>query len=135
MVLCTNIGFLHKIDSGVTVLLSQTCGIANALQFSTGQNGQTWFTEWTENKIGRLGANYEQLPFSLSVFTQDLTIKRGHAVDIKANVSAATSGPSQDQSNSTVEMVVSGTFTPRGGLGNSTGTFSRVLPHSGHLYR
>jgi virginiamycin B lyase len=103
---------------------SQTCGIANALQFSHGQNGQTWFTEWSENKIGRL-ANYKQLPFSLSVFPQDLTVKRGHAVDIKVNVSAATSGPSQDQSNSTVEMLASGTFTAEGGLGNSTGTFSQ----------
>jgi virginiamycin B lyase len=65
-------------------------------QFSTGQNGQTWFTEWSENKIGRLEGNYKQLPFSVSVFPQDLTIKRGHAVDIKVNVSAATSGLSQD---------------------------------------
>jgi virginiamycin B lyase len=102
---------------------SQTCGIANALQFSTGQNGQTWFTEWSENKIGRLGTNYKQLPFSVSVFPQELTITRGRAVDIKVNVSAATM--SQNHSNSTVEMIVSGTFTPGGGLGNSTGTFSQ----------
>ena len=104
---------------------SQTCGIANALQFSTGQNGQTRFTEWSQNNIGRLGTNYKQLPFSVSVFPQDLTIKRGHAVDIKVNVSATTSRPSQTRSNSTVKMVASGTFTPDGGLGNSTRTFSQ----------
>jgi virginiamycin B lyase len=104
---------------------SQTCGIANALQFSTGQNGQTWFTEWSENKIGRLGTNYKQLPFSVSVFPQDLTISRGRAVDIKVNVSAATTRLFQDHSNSTVEMLVSGTFSPWGGLGNSTGTFTQ----------
>jgi virginiamycin B lyase len=104
---------------------SRTCGIANALQFSNGQNGQTWFTEWSENKIGKLGPNYKQLPFSVSVFPQELTIERGHAVDIKVNVSAATTGMSQDHSNSAGEMLASSTFTPWGGLGNSTGTFSQ----------
>jgi virginiamycin B lyase len=103
---------------------SQTCGIANALQFSTGQNGQTWFTEWSENKIGSL-TNYKQLPFSVLVLPQELTVKKGQAVVIRVNVSATTSRLSQTPSNSTVKMVVSGTFTPYGGLGNSTGTFSQ----------
>ena len=106
---------------------SQTCGIANALQFSRGQNGQTWFSEWSENKIGSLTAtNYRQLPFSVSVYPQELTIKRGQAVEIKVNVSATTTTRlSQNHSNSTVEMVASGTFTPGGDLGNSTGIFSQ----------
>ena len=106
---------------------SQTCGIANTLQFSRGQNGQTWFTEWSENKIGSLTAtNYRQLPFSVSVYPQELTIKRGQAVEIKVNVSATTTTRlSQNHSNSTVEMVASGTFTPGGDLGNSTGIFSQ----------
>lgn len=105
---------------------SQTCGIANALQFSRGQNGQTWFTEWSENKMGSLRAtNYGQIPFSVSVHPQELTIKRGQAVEIKVNVSATTAiRPSQNHSNSTVEMIASGTFTPGGDLGNSTGIFS-----------
>jgi virginiamycin B lyase len=103
---------------------SQTCGIANALQFSTGQNGQTWFTEWSENKIGSL-TNYKHLPFSVSVLPQELTIKKGQAVDIKVNVSATISRLYQTPSYSTVKMVVSGTFTPYGDLGNSTGTFSQ----------
>jgi virginiamycin B lyase len=103
---------------------SQTCGIANALQFSTGQNGQTWFTEWSENKIGSL-TNYKHLPFSVSVLPQELTIKKGQAVDIKVNVSATISRLYQTPSNSTVKMVVSGTFTPYGDLGNSSGTFSQ----------
>ena len=33
---------------------SKTCGIANVLQFATGENGQTWFTELSENKIGNI---------------------------------------------------------------------------------
>lgn len=104
---------------------SQTCGIANALQFSRGQNGQTWFTEWSENKIGNLRTNYERLPFSVSVLPQQLIIKRGQATEIKVNVSAATTRLSQNHSNPTVKMAVSGTFTPNGSLGNSTGTFSQ----------
>jgi virginiamycin B lyase len=107
---------------------SQTCGIANALQFSSGQNGQTWFAEWSENKIGSLtGIHYRQPPFLVSVFPQELTIKRGQAVEIKVNVSApTTTRMSQNHSNSTVEMVASGTFAPGGDLGNSTGIFSQA---------
>ena len=107
---------------------NQTCGIANALQFSSGQNGQTWFAEWSENKIGSLtGVNYNQLPFSVSVFPQELTIKGGQAVEIKVNVSGTTTTRlSQNHSNSTVEMVASGTFSPGGDLGNSTGIFSQA---------
>ena len=107
---------------------SQTCGIANALQFSGGQNGQTWFAEWSENKIGSLtGVNYYQLPFSVSVFPKELTIKGGQPVEIKVNVSATTTTRlSQNHSNSAVEMVASGTFAPGGDLGNSTGIFSQA---------
>jgi virginiamycin B lyase len=105
---------------------SQTCGIANALQFSSGQNGQTWFTEWSENKIGSLTTtNYKQLPFSVSVFPQELIVKRGQTVVIKVNVSGTTSRMSQTPFNSTVKMVASGTFTPGGGLGNSTASYSQ----------
>jgi virginiamycin B lyase len=104
---------------------SKTCGIANALQFSSGQNGQTWFTEWSENKIGSLGTNYKQLPFSVSVLPQELTIKGGQTVEVKVNISATTTRLSQNHSDSTVEMLVSGTVTQEGGLGNSTGTYSQ----------
>jgi virginiamycin B lyase len=107
---------------------SQTCGIANALQFSTAHNGQTWFTEWSENKIGNLTPYYKQLPFSVSVSTQELIIKRGQPVVIKVNVSGTTA----TLSNSTVKMIASGTFTPGGDLGNPTGSFSQEffsIPH------
>ncbi len=35
---------------------SKTCGIANVLQFARGENGQTWFTELSENKIGSIAS-------------------------------------------------------------------------------
>ncbi len=104
---------------------SNTCGIANLLQFSRGQNGQTWFTEWSENKIGSIGPainnnNNNQLPFSVSAFPQELIIKRGESMEIKVNIS--TTGASPLKSN--IDMVSSGTFTPTGNLGNSTGSYS-----------
>lgn len=108
---------------------SRTCGIANALQFSSGENGQTWFTEWSENKIGNLRPeDHKQQPFFVSVSPQELIIKRGQPVVIKVNVSGTTSTPS----NSTVKMVASGTFTPGGDLRNSTGSYSQEffsIPH------
>jgi virginiamycin B lyase len=105
---------------------SKTCGIANALQFSAGTNGRTWFTEWSENKIGSL-TDYKHLPFEVSIAPpQQLTVKGGQTVEIKLNVSStATTTHSQSRSNSNIVMVSSGTFTPGGGLGNSTGTFSQ----------
>jgi virginiamycin B lyase len=104
---------------------SKTCGIANVLQFSNGENDQTWFTELSENKIGSIAPSTyyningsHQLPFSVSASPPQLTIKRGQSVEIKVNIS---SGPSL---RSDINMVSSGTFTPTGDLGNSTGSFS-----------
>jgi virginiamycin B lyase len=105
---------------------SKNCGIANALQFSIGQNGQTWFSELSENKLGSIdprASNHNdshRMPFSISTTTQELKIKRGQSVDINVNVSTTSSFPG----NSHIGMVSSGTFTPGGDLGNSTGSFS-----------
>jgi virginiamycin B lyase len=105
---------------------SKNCGIANALQFSIGQNGQTWFSELSENKLGSIdprASNHNdshRMPFSISTTTQELKIKRGQSVDINVNVSTTSSFPG----NSHIDMVSSGTFTPGGDLGNSTGSFS-----------
>jgi virginiamycin B lyase len=107
---------------------SKTCGIANVLQFSNGENGQTWFTELSENKIGSITPSTStyynnngnhQLPFSVSTSHPELTIKRGQSVEIKVNISSGASQLSSD-----INMVSSGTFTPAGDLGNSTGSFS-----------
>ena len=108
---------------------SKTCGIANVLQFSNGENGQTWFTELSENKIGSIATSTyfnnnhnrsHQLPFSISTSPPQLTIKRGQSVEIKVNISTI----SATSLNTNIDMLASGTFTPTGVLGNSTGTFS-----------
>ncbi|MFY9869001.1 MAG: hypothetical protein WAK17_04725 [Candidatus Nitrosopolaris sp.] len=105
---------------------SKTCGIANVLQFSRGENGQTWFTELSENKIGSITPSTynnnngnHQLPFSVSASLPELTIKRGQSVEIKVNISAT-----KMSTHKNINMVSSGTFTPTGDLGNSTGSFS-----------
>jgi virginiamycin B lyase len=99
---------------------NETCGIANALQFSPRQDGKTaWFTEWTENKLGRVNAE-KGLPFFVSTALNQLTLHRGESREIKLNVEASPSS----SPNSKINMVASGTFTPTGDLGNSTGSFS-----------
>lgn len=101
---------------------NDTCGIANALQFSPRQDGKTaWFTEWTENKLGKVNAEKE-LPFSVSTGLDQLTLHRGESREIRLNVEASPSS----SSNSKINMLASGTFTPGGDLGNSTGSFSVV---------
>lgn len=91
-----------------------TCGVANALQFAIGPDNQIWFTEWTENKIGRVDTE-KQVPFDISV-PQEITVARGNSAEIKVTVSASD--------NFNGKMVSAGTFTPTGLLGNSTGIFS-----------
>jgi virginiamycin B lyase len=76
---------------------SKTCGIANVLQFSRGVNGQTWFAEWSENKIGSIAPeannNSHQSSFSVSASSRDLTLKRGQSVEIKVNISTSGASP------------------------------------------
>ncbi|MFZ0515158.1 MAG: hypothetical protein WAM14_26410 [Candidatus Nitrosopolaris sp.] len=111
---------------------SKTCGIANVLQFSRGGNGQTWFTELSENKIGSIAPSTynnnnngnHQLPFSVSASPQELTIKRDQSVEIKVNISTTKMSSSPTTLNMNINMVSSGTFTSSGDLGNSTGSFS-----------
>ena len=115
---------------------SKTCGIANALQFSVGENGQTWFTEWSENKIGRIISpitiknNNQQPPFSVSASPQELTLRRGQSVEVKLDISTTkVSASALSPSNANIDMVASGTFTPTGELGNSTGSLVNNLFH------
>jgi virginiamycin B lyase len=113
----------------------QTCGIANVLQFSIGQdrndgNGideQIWFTEWSENKIGKLEADDENLPFSVNIYKsdKDSTVERGESEKIKFRIKAAELPLPSSLDN--IRMIASGTFTSTGDLGNSTGYFSEEL--------
>ena len=86
----------------------ETCGIANVLQFSIGQDRdgeeyQIWFTEWSENKIGKLEVEDDDknLPFSITVFESDkeLTTERGEREKIQVRVKAAESPSSSSRSN------------------------------------
>ena len=115
-----------------------TCGIANVLQFSIGKDDdddgnsideQIWFTEWSENKIGKLEADDKNLPFSVDIYKsdKDLKVKRGESEKIEFRVKAAESPSSSLNSLNNIRMIASGTFTSTGDLGNSTGHFSEEL--------
>jgi virginiamycin B lyase len=102
------------------------CGIANALQFDVGidrdiqQHPQVWFSEWSENKIGRILTN-KSLPFSVSVSPAELTIRRGSISEVKVNLI------SKFENSSSLNMLSSGSFTPYGALLNASGTFSQQI--------
>jgi virginiamycin B lyase len=98
---------------------AKNCGIANLLQFAVGNNNDVWFSEWSENKIGRVDT-YKDLPFSVSSSEKDVTIAKGKSAEIKLNLNATSSS----SSGQIINMIKSGTFTATGGLGNSTGSFS-----------
>jgi virginiamycin B lyase len=100
---------------------AKDCGIANLLQFSAGMNNELWFTEWSENKIGRIDS-YKEIPFSVSSSENEITIAKGKSAEIKLNLQTSTS--SSSSSDHTINMIKSGTFTATGDLGNSTGSFS-----------
>ena len=109
----------NDIDNAASKSNNQKCGIANALQFSVGQNkddsNQVWFTEWSENKIGKVHVQ-KQLPFQISTPVKEVAVKRGESLEVKVNIDAST--------NQRIHMIAAGTFTPTGDLGNSTGSFS-----------
>ncbi|MGA6922538.1 MAG: hypothetical protein WBY22_06400 [Nitrososphaeraceae archaeon] len=112
------------------------CGIANALQLSVGspslgatsgnisssealKNDEIWFTEWSENKIGRVDSD-RNLPFSVQTSPQEITIRKGDTASIDVIIT-----PSSSVSEDRVNMTASATFTPTGDLGNSTWSFSK----------
>jgi virginiamycin B lyase len=136
---CSNDDDNNNSDSSNNIIISsnsskQTCGIANVLQFSIGQDHdgedyQIWFTEWSENKIGKLEVEDDDdknLPFSITVFESDkeLTTERGEGEKIQVGVKAAESPSSSSSSLDNIRMIASGTFTSTGDLGNSTGYFT-----------
>jgi virginiamycin B lyase len=126
----------------------RTCGIANVLQFSTDNSYsdsnsnnnnnekamQVWFTEWSENKIGKIDVSDKHLPFSVGVSSsksdmKELTVKRGESekinIKIKTTGSQSSFYPKDEIDNNLIHMIVSGTFTSTGDLGNSQAYFSK----------
>jgi virginiamycin B lyase len=115
--------------------LQYPCGIANVLQFSIGNSKQIWFTEWSENKIGKIDTN-EKIPFSVEGTPQkELIIKRGETCKIGFKVRSTATKDEKHVSNTyssdgNIHMIISGTFTSTGDLGNSTGTFDKHMSSS-----
>ena len=107
------------------------CGIANVMQLSVGKinssgsisdqkndtNSQVWFTEWSENKIGRIETE-KNLPFSVSASPQEITVKKGDSVNIDLFIKHSKA------SSDGVNMTASAAFNPTGDFGNSTWSFS-----------
>ena len=109
------------------------------LQLSIRNNDDSdiWFSEWSENKIGKVEATKEP-PFSIDIFKSDeeLTIERGEKEKIKLTVKATPESHSSSLNN--IRMVASSTFTSSGDIGNSTGHFteqpSSILIKEGEEY-
>ena len=92
----------------------ENCGIANAIQFTVSQDNQVWFSEWTENKIGRLDTA-KQVPLAVSA-PDEVTVARGDSAEIRVAIDA----PGEFSG----KMAASSTLTPNGMLGDSSGIFS-----------
>ena len=93
------------------------CGISNALQFDVDKNNEVWFSEWSENKIGRVLTD-RVLPLTVSVLPHNFTLQRGGNEEVRINVT------SNRNTTLTADMLAAGSFTPTGNLGNLSGLFS-----------
>ncbi|MGB8087126.1 MAG: hypothetical protein WCF07_12640 [Nitrososphaeraceae archaeon] len=93
------------------------CGISNALQFDVDNHNEVWFSEWSENKLGRV-LTERVLPISISVLPNNITLQRGGNEEIRINVTSNTN------TNLTADMLAAGSFTTTGNLGNLSGLFS-----------
>jgi virginiamycin B lyase len=121
--ICSNDDFSNNNSS---IKNNDICGIANVLQFSIGkQDKQIWFSEWSQNKIGKLEA-VDDVPFSIDVFESDkeLTIEKGQKEKIKISIKSELDAFSSSFNNN-IRLVASGTFTSSGDIGNSTGYFEQ----------
>lgn len=94
------------------------CGIANALQFAVDPSGNAWFTEWTENKIAVVRAD-TPVPIDIKTSDEDLIANRGESKTMTIEVEASR------KLDAKVSLVVAGTLTSTGGLGNTTAIFSQ----------
>ncbi len=93
------------------------CGISNALQLDVDKNNEVWFSEWSENKIGRVLTD-KVLPLSVSVLPSNFTLQRGGNEEVIINVT------SNRNTTLTADMLAAGSFTTTGNLGNLSGLFS-----------
>ncbi len=94
-------------------------GIANALQFTIDQNGNIWFTEWTESKIGFLDAS-AKLPISIDAPITEAIIRPGSSIELDFTLTS--------EEPVIVTFETSGTFSLNGELRNVTAVFSNPSP-------
>lgn len=81
------------------------------------RNNDVWFSEWSENKIGRVLTD-RVLPITVSVLPNDLTLQRGGNEEVRINVT------SNSNTSLTAGMLAAGSFTTTGSLDNISGLFS-----------
>lgn len=92
-------------------------GIANALQFDIDNEGNIWFTEWTENKIGFLDVK-KPLEFSIESSTREIEIESDDSGEVILTI--------EPEKMIEVDIEVSGTFTGNGLLKNISITFEQI---------
>lgn len=68
------------------------------------RNNDVWFSEWSENKIGRVLTD-RVLPITVSVLPNDLTLQRGANEEVRINVT------SNSNTSLTTGMLADGSFT------------------------
>ena len=67
---------------------SSNCGVAQIFGFDA-IDGQIWFTEWAENKIGVVDIK-KPLPFSVSLDKDLITLKKGEPQTIILNIDSSS---------------------------------------------
>jgi virginiamycin B lyase len=88
------------------------------LQFSPDQANGVWFSEWTENKIGKVDTT-KDIPVSISsppAAPNSYQVTRGQSININVQVSSNVGFSGK--------MIASGTLSRTAQLLNATGTFS-----------
>jgi virginiamycin B lyase len=104
---------------------------SNPLQFTLDNNGSAWFTEWTENKIGKLDSEKaKKLPLWISIPKNSTTINLDKEKDLDGksiNVFVYPNRSNLDTQTERhpVEMTVAGTMSYTGKLWNLTGKFDK----------
>jgi hypothetical protein len=92
-------------------------GISNPLQFDIDNQGNIWFTEWTENKIAVLDAQ-KTLEFTIEASTREIHMNRNELKEITLII--------EPKDMIMVDMRSSGTFTINGLLENVSITFEQI---------
>lgn len=78
------------------------CGLSQAFDFTI-VDDKVWFTEWVENNIGVLDTS-KPLPFTISLDSQNLTIKKGDSATVTMKINPSKSGNIQFVTSNTSDF-------------------------------